>query len=135
MTPSQKYLAKLGLKDPEPIEVDSNGKEISSPTETSSLDEPENPRRSCLKKSALGGIAFGSAFMFSPTEDGIAASTPRDKRYSAPSDRKITDMRYCVTAVMGGRPIIRRETNQGIYGLGEGRAAADERYALMLKSR
>ncbi len=46
MTPSQKYLAKLGLKDPEPIEVDSTGKEITSPTETSSLNEPENPRRS-----------------------------------------------------------------------------------------
>ena len=44
-------------------------------------------------------------------------------------------MRYCVTAVMGRTPIIRIDTNQGIYGLGEVRDGADERYALMLKSR
>ena len=44
-------------------------------------------------------------------------------------------MRYCLTAVMGGTAIIRIDTNQGIYGLGEVRDAADVRYALMLKSR
>jgi L-alanine-DL-glutamate epimerase-like enolase superfamily enzyme len=37
--------------------------------------------------------------------------------------------------VMGRTPIIRIDTNQGIYGLGEVRDGADERYALMLKSR
>jgi L-alanine-DL-glutamate epimerase-like enolase superfamily enzyme len=36
---------------------------------------------------------------------------------------------------MGGTAIIRIDTNQGIYGLGEVRDAADVRYALMLKSR
>jgi L-alanine-DL-glutamate epimerase-like enolase superfamily enzyme len=36
---------------------------------------------------------------------------------------------------MGRTPIIRIDTNQGIYGLGEVRDGADERYALMLKSR
>jgi L-alanine-DL-glutamate epimerase-like enolase superfamily enzyme len=44
-------------------------------------------------------------------------------------------MRYAVTAVMGRTPIIRIDTNQGIYGLGEVRDGADEKYALMLKSR
>ena len=44
-------------------------------------------------------------------------------------------MRYCLTAVMGGTAIIRIDTNQGVYGLGEVRDAADVRYALMLKSR
>ena len=44
-------------------------------------------------------------------------------------------MRYALTAVMGGTAIIRIDTNQGIYGLGEVRDAADPRYALMLKNR
>ena len=44
-------------------------------------------------------------------------------------------MRYCVTTVLGRTAIIRIDTNQGIYGLGEVRDGADERYALMLKSR
>jgi L-alanine-DL-glutamate epimerase-like enolase superfamily enzyme len=44
-------------------------------------------------------------------------------------------MRYALTSVMGGTAIIRIDTNQGIYGLGEVRDGADPRYALMLKSR
>jgi L-alanine-DL-glutamate epimerase-like enolase superfamily enzyme len=126
MTPSQKYLAKLGLKDPDPIEETNL---------TAADNQPENPRRSFLKKSALGGIALGSAFMFSPIEEVVAQSTQKVKRYSAPSDLKITDMRYCVTSVLGRTAIIRIDTNQGIYGLGEVRDGADERYALLLKSR
>ena len=122
MTPSQKIIRKLGLKDPEA--------ETAEQTST-----PENGRRSFFKKSALGGLALGSSFMLSPFEDVIAHSTSKVNRYSAPSDLKITDMRYAVTAVMGRTPIIRIDTNQGIYGLGEVRDGADERYALMLKSR
>src|SRR5688572_29947127 len=53
---------------------------------------------------------------------------------SRPSDLKITDMRV---AVVGGAPmrcpIIRIDTNQGIYGLGEVRDGASKNYALMLK--
>ncbi len=44
-------------------------------------------------------------------------------------------MRYCVIQNVGRTAIIRIDTNQGIYGLGEVRDGADERYALMLKSR
>ena len=44
-------------------------------------------------------------------------------------------MRYATTTVLGRTAIIRIDTNQGIYGLGEVRDGADERYALMLKSR
>jgi len=44
-------------------------------------------------------------------------------------------MRYALTTVLGGTAIIRIDTNQGIYGLGEVRDGADPRYALMLKSR
>jgi L-alanine-DL-glutamate epimerase-like enolase superfamily enzyme len=126
MTPSQKYLIKLGLKDQDSIE------ELNTNNKT---DEQENSRRSFLKKSTLGGIALGGAFMFSPIEDIIAQSTQKVSRYGAPSDLKITDMRYATTTVLGRTSIIRIDTNQGIYGLGEVRDGADERYALMLKSR
>jgi L-alanine-DL-glutamate epimerase-like enolase superfamily enzyme len=128
MTPSQKLLAKLGLKDPQPV-----GEQLTSDVNLESI--AENPRRAFLKKSALGGIALGGAFMFSPIEDLVAQSTQNVRRYSAPSDLKITDMRYCTTTVLGRTSIIRIDTNQGIYGLGEVRDGADERYALMLKSR
>ncbi len=129
MTPAQKILSKLGLKDPEPIE--------STVANTSSFNEsgPENARRAFLKKSALGGIALGTSFVFSPIEDVIAQSTQKVSRFGAPSDLRITDMRYATTTVLGRTSIIRIDTNQGIYGLGEVRDGADVRYALMLKSR
>ena len=127
MTPSQEILNKLGLKEPDSVNNTS--------TEFDSQMAKENSRRSFFKKSALGGIALGGAFMFSPIEDVVAQSTQKVNRYGAPSDLKITDMRYCLTAVMGGTAIIRIDTNQGVYGLGEVRDAADVRYALMLKSR
>jgi L-alanine-DL-glutamate epimerase-like enolase superfamily enzyme len=126
MTPSEKYIKKLGLKDQETIEV---------PDVTNKKEENENSRRSFFKKSAIGGIALGGAFMFSPIEEIVAQSTQKVTRYGAPSDLKITDMRYCVTPVLGRTAIIRIDTNQGIYGLGEVRDGADERYALFLKSR
>ena len=78
---------------------------------------------------------MGGAFAFSPIEELIAQSTQQVSRYSSPSDLKITDMRYCVTTVLGRTAMLRIDTNQGIYGLGEVRDGADERYALMLKSR
>lgn len=101
--------------------------------------EEKNPcttdaRRNFLKKTALGGIALsglaGYAF-----EERVSHATSKVNRSSAPSELKITDMRYVLTDVMGGTAIIRIDTNQGIYGLGEVRDAADVRYALMLKSR
>lgn len=126
MTPSEKYLQKLGLKKED--------EQIASQQSTS-VNENENNRRSFLKKSALGGIALGGSMLFAPVEELVAQSTQNVKRYSAPSDLKITDIRYCVTTVLGRTAIIRIDTNQGIYGLGEVRDGADERYALMLKSR
>jgi L-alanine-DL-glutamate epimerase-like enolase superfamily enzyme len=125
MTPSEKFLKKLGLKEKETIEE----QQITKP------EEPENSRRSFLKKSTLGGLTLGSAFAAMPYEDLIAQTTQNVKRSSAPSELKITDMRYCLSNVMGGTAIIKIETNQGIYGLGEVRDAADVRYALFLKSR
>jgi L-alanine-DL-glutamate epimerase-like enolase superfamily enzyme len=125
MTPSQKFLNKIGLKDPE----------ISEPSESINKEPNENSRRGFLKKSAFGGITLGGAFLFSPVEEIIAQTTQKVKRFSASSDLQITDMRYCIFQNVGRTPIIRIDTNQGIYGLGEVRDGADERYALMLKSR
>ena len=93
-----------------------------------------NDRRSFLKRTALGGIAL-SGFMGYSYEDTLSETTSKVNRRSAPSELKITDMRYALTNVMGGTAIIRIDTNQGIYGLGEVRDAADVRYALFLKSR
>ncbi|RIV71380.1 mandelate racemase/muconate lactonizing enzyme family protein [Flagellimonas aequoris] len=100
------------------------------------IDNPKttDDRRNFLKKTALGGIAMTS-MMGLGIEDTIAQTTSKVSRMSAPSDLKITDMRYALTSVMGGTAIIKIETNQGIYGLGEVRDAADVRYALFLKSR
>lgn len=58
------------------------------------------------------------------------------KTYSRPSELKITDMR--IATIVGAPmrcPIIKIDTNQGIYGLGEVRDGASKTYALMLKSR
>ncbi|HET6557708.1 MAG TPA: mandelate racemase/muconate lactonizing enzyme family protein [Prolixibacteraceae bacterium] len=93
-----------------------------------------NARRNFLKKTALGGIALGGLMHLS-IEDTIAQTTAQVSRASSPTDLKITDMRYALTTVLGGTAIIRIDTNQGIYGLGEVRDGADVRYALMLKSR
>ncbi len=92
-------------------------------------------RRDFLGMAGLGGLALGG-FMRSPIEETLAHSTSKVNRLSKPSDLKITDLRYAV--VMNGHarcPIIRIDTNQGIYGLGEVRDQATWRYALFLKSR
>jgi len=99
--------------------------EIANPATT-------DDRRKFLKKVAMGGISLAGLMNLS-IEDTLAETTSKVQRFSKPSDLKITDMRYC--QVVNRRPIIRIDTNQGIYGLGEVRDGADVRYALMLKSR
>ena len=106
---------------------------IKRQAEIDHIDTKAN-RRDFLKKTALGGMSL-TALMGLSFEDSMAQTTSKVQKSSAPSDLKITDMRYCHTAVMGGTSIIKIYTNQGIYGLGEVRDAADPRYALMLKSR
>src|SRR5690349_8951327 len=116
-TPVQKILDRFGLKDPD------------------QGNSAPNDRRNFLKKAGMGGMMLGG-FMFSSIEDTIAQSTSNVNRASSPSDLKITDMRYAVVMNGGGRcPVIRIDTNQGIYGLGEVRDGATWRYALFLKSR
>ncbi len=91
----------------------------------------DNSRRNFLKKTALGGIALGGLMHLS-VEDTVAQTTSYVQRSSSPSELKITDMRM---AMIANKWIIRIDTNQGIYGLGEVRDGADGRYALFLKSR
>ena len=100
------------------------------------IDNPETKdnRRSFLKKTALGGMSL-TAMMGMSFEDSVAQTTSKVQKASAPSDLKITDLRYCVLGTPGRKTIIRIDTNQGIYGLGEVRDGGDPRYALILKSR
>ena len=56
------------------------------------------------------------------------------KRYSSPSDLKITDMRMAVVSSNYDYPIIRIDTNQGVYGIGEVRDAGHKENALQYKS-
>jgi L-alanine-DL-glutamate epimerase-like enolase superfamily enzyme len=93
-----------------------------------------NNRRDFIKKAAVGGVALGG-FMNMSVGDTVAHVTSNVQRASSPSDLKITDMRVAVLADGGRKAIIRIDTNQGISGLGEVRDGADERYALILKSR
>lgn len=54
-------------------------------------------------------------------------------RNSSPSQLKITDMRSVLIASNYDYPVIRIDTNQGVYGLGEVRDAGREGTALVLK--
>ena len=54
--------------------------------------------------------------------------------YSRPTDLKITDMRLAVVSANYDYPIIRIDTNQGVYGIGEVRDAGHKENALQFKS-
>lgn len=90
--------------------------------------EADNPktcdnRRNFLKKIALGGFLLVS-FMCYSFEDNMTETTSKVSKASAPSELKITDMRYFLTNVMEETAIIRINTKQDIHGLGEVRDAA-----------
>ncbi len=54
--------------------------------------------------------------------------------YSRPTELKITDIRAAVVCSNYDYPIIRIDTNQGVYGIGEVRAAGHKENALQFKS-
>lgn len=95
-----------------------------------------NDRRNFLKKAALGGIALGGLMHLS-IEDTIAQTTQKVSRASSPSDLKITDLRIGEKGNNSSIPgrLLRIDTNQGIYGLGDIRDGSDQRNALFLKSK
>src|SRR5262245_64840711 len=88
-------------------------------------------RRDLLKGSAA---ALGGALLAGdPTEAYPMAVNTN----SSPSTLKITDLRVATVVKPGPSPcpIIRIDTNQGVYGLGEVRDGASATYALFLKNR
>lgn len=88
-------------------------------------------RRDVLKTSAL---ALGGGLLAS---EPLEAYPKAVNTNSSPSQLKITDMRVATVVKPGPSPcpIIRLDTNQGVYGLGEVRDGASATYALFLKSR
>src|ERR1700738_666145 len=87
-------------------------------------------RRSFLRSA---GAILGASFW---ADELLEAQPQNVNRNSSPSTLKITDMRIATIArAPMTDPIIRIDTNQGIYGLGEVRDGASKNYALMLKSR
>src|SRR5437773_5678777 len=88
-----------------------------------------NGRRNFLRSAA----GMGAAFWADNTLDAALQNTNTN---SKPSDLKITDLRVAVVARAPMTcPLIRIDTNQEIYGLGEVRDGASKTYALFLKSR
>src|SRR6266536_2194702 len=88
-------------------------------------------RRNLLKTSAL---ALGGSLLIS---ESVEAYPKAVNTNSSPSTLKITDLRVATIVKPGPSPcpMIRIDTNQGVYGLGEVRDGASPTYALMLKSR
>jgi len=93
------------------------------------LSATPSARRSFLK----GAAAIAAGFWADGTLEALPQNTNTSSR---PSDLKITDLRVAVVARAPMTcPLIRIDTNQGIYGLGEVRDGASKNYALFLKSR
>src|SRR5579863_4814710 len=93
------------------------------------------PHSAIGRRGFLGSAsaAIGASFWADRTLDAAVQNVNRN---SQPSDLKITDLRLAV--VKGAPmtcPLLRIDTNQGIYGLGEVRDGASKTYALILKSR
>jgi L-alanine-DL-glutamate epimerase-like enolase superfamily enzyme len=88
-------------------------------------------RREVLKASAL---ALGGTILPGAETDGYPKGMNTN---SSPSTLKITDLRVATVVKPGPSPcpLIRIDTNQGVYGLGEVRDGASPTYALFLKSR
>lgn len=87
------------------------------------------------RRSFLGSVAAAAGATFWADET-LDAALEHTNTASKPSALKITDLRVAVVARAPMTcPILRIDTNQGIYGLGEVRDGASKTYALMLKSR
>src|SRR5260370_38823479 len=87
------------------------------------------------RRGFLKGVAgvLGASFW---ADQSIEAYQQHVNTSSKPSELKITDLRVATIArAPMTDPVIRIDTNQGIYGLGEVRDGASKVYALGLKSR
>src|SRR5512140_581349 len=81
------------------------------------------------RRRLLGAAALPGIFRMAQG----AACAQKLNRNSSPSQLRITDMRSVLIASNYDYPIIRIDTNQGVYGLGEVRDAGREGTALVLK--
>jgi len=91
-----------------------------------------------LLKSSLVAMAGGVVGRGLRGEEAEAQSPIKNVNLnSSPSTLKITDMRYATVVKPGPSPctIIRIDTNQDVYGLGEVRDIAGYQYAMVLKNR
>jgi hypothetical protein len=90
-----------------------------------------------LMRNAAGMAAAAGLLRLTPQRldaQGRAAAPPKSvNTNSAPSNLKITDMRAITIAANYDYPIIRIDTNQGVYGLGEVRDAGGKDNALIFK--
>jgi L-alanine-DL-glutamate epimerase-like enolase superfamily enzyme len=88
-------------------------------------------RREVMKTSVL---ALGSGLLMSDARQAYSKAVNTN---SSPSTLKVADLRVATIVKPGPSPcpIIRIDTNQGVYGLGEVRDGASTTYALFLKSR
>ncbi len=72
--------------------------------------------------------------MTSTQSQAVEQALDKVNTYSRPSDLKITDLRVAVVCSNYDYPIIRIDTNQGVYGIGEVRDAGHKENALQFKS-
>ena len=90
-----------------------------------------------IKRRSIFRMMAGTAALTPLLADQTAGGQPLQSggfnRNSAPSQLRITDMRAIRIASNYDYPIIRIDTNQGVYGLGEVRDAGNEGMALVLK--
>lgn len=107
---------------------------IPSATRKSTLDASVSTRRTTGRRAFLRTAAgAGAALCGGDTLEGALQNT---RTASKPSELKITDLRVATLAgTPFNCPIVRIETNQGIFGYGEVRDDASPTYALLLKSR
>src|SRR5690242_18088575 len=95
-----------------------------------------NSKSGVTRRSSFGRVAgaavLGSTFG-GPRAEGEPLQAGGVNKNSAPSQLRVTDMRSIRIASNYDYPIIRIDTNQGVYGLGEVRDAGNEGMALVLK--
>jgi L-alanine-DL-glutamate epimerase-like enolase superfamily enzyme len=91
--------------------------------------------RFCDRRSFFKAGAGAAVLSF--WDDATLEALPQNvNTNSKPSELRITDLRVAVVVKAPMTcPLVRIDTNQGIYGLGEVRDGASKNYALMLKSR
>ncbi len=82
-------------------------------------------RRSFLTSAAS---VLGAGFW---ADESIEAYQQNVQTASKPSELRITDVRMAMIRVGGG--LIRLDTNQGVYGIGENRDGASRNYVMELK--